>query len=439
MEGKTLSKEDVIAMAKEGDISSAEASSYLRTYHSPTPPEHDPFIFDQARDMILGYDRAKDPTGAIKATIARNLATAPLPKESIEELQSQFKARLNPSEADTPKHKLQADYDKRIKSDWQNEAFGNWFDNTRVEFTDPKTGEVQFDARTPISEKDFDQALSYKTKFTERFHAWLNNQPADIDPVEVGKKYKEIKAQVIDDILPLDFTPSLAPTFDDLDGLIKDPNAPAAAPTATEELPKTSYVPNAHLREATIPYERGGPAANVRYNNPAAAWPRPQDVKYGLIGYGKLNDGEGNKIGRFPTPVHGAAANFDLFASKYTGLTMQAAMNKWRGRPSPTPKGYDPNQVIDAQFLADPTRAIDFFKKMALHESPTFNTMTDQDWMKAHQLWKTVSQSTPKGDLPARKTAFFKTAKPRTAEDAINGLNMVYTEYYADQFDTLDA
>jgi hypothetical protein len=147
-------------------------------------------------------------------------------------------------------------------------------------------------------------------------------------------------------------------------------------------------LPGAYKREASIPYVKGGPAANVRYNNPAAAWPRKADEKYGLIGYGKLNDGEGNKIGRFPTPVHGAAANFDLFASNYTGMTAQAAMTKWRGRPSPVPKGYDPGEVIDEKFLQDPDRAIDFFKKMALHESPTFNSMTDDDWHSAWRMWQ---------------------------------------------------
>jgi hypothetical protein len=150
--------------------------------------------------------------------------------------------------------------------------------------------------------------------------------------------------------------------------------------------PPVKVDPEAHKKVSMIPYN--GVPANVRYNNPAAAWPRPADAKYGLIGYGVLNDGEGNKIGRFPSPVHGAAANFDLFASKYTGMSLRSAMTKWRGRPSPVPKGYDPAAVVDEGFLNDPDRAVDFFKKMALHESPDFKSMTDDDWRSAWQMWR---------------------------------------------------
>jgi hypothetical protein len=144
--------------------------------------------------------------------------------------------------------------------------------------------------------------------------------------------------------------------------------------------------PDAHKKVSSIPYD--GTAANVRYNNPAAAWPRKADEKYGLIGYGVLKDGENNKIGRFPTPVHGAAANFDLFASQYSGMKLADAMTKWRGRKSPVPQGYNPNAVVDADFLNDPNQAIDFFKKMALHESPQFKDMSNDDWRSAWQMWR---------------------------------------------------
>jgi len=127
-------------------------------------------------------------------------------------------------------------------------------------------------------------------------------------------------------------------------------------------------------------------AANVRYNNPAAAYPRKADEKYGVEGYGII--GGGHKIAKFPSPVHGAAANFDLFASAYNNMTFEAAMKKWRGRPSPVPSGYSPNEVIDKEFLNDQDQAIDFFKKMALHESPNFKGMTESDWVMAWEMWQ---------------------------------------------------
>jgi hypothetical protein len=72
------------------------------------------------------------------------------------------------------------------------------------------------------------------------------------------------------------------------------------------------------------------PAA-IRFNNPGAAWPRQRDELYGGMGYATLNDGQGNKIARFPDPVSGLAANMDLFATKYVGLTMDGAIRRWSG------------------------------------------------------------------------------------------------------------
>jgi hypothetical protein len=418
MEGTILSREDILTMAKEGDISPAQAGSYINAYHGPTPPTHDPLLFESARSQILAYDPANDESGAIRAQIAANIATLALPKESIRELQNQFQARVDPKKSEQPRHRLAAEYEKRLDQEWKTEAFGNWFEYQK----NPIDGRI---AQKIINEKDFDTALSYKDKVSRYFNHWLNQQPDDLDPLDAGKKYNEIKADILKNHTPVDIEiPSFAPipTFTDpLEG-----TTPNDAPG---EFPKTSYIPNAHNRESTIPYEKGGPAANVRYNNPAAAWPRPADVKYGLIGYGKLNDGEGNKIGRFPTPVQGAAANFDLFASNYKGMTIKDAMTKWRGRPSPAPAGYDPNEVITSDFLQNPSKAIDFFKKMALHESPTFNTMNDGDWKKAWSMWKTLSHSYT-GTLEERKTSFFKTQKPRTADEVMTGLHSVYDDYY---------
>ena len=139
-----------------------------------------------------------------------------------------------------------------------------------------------------------------------------------------------------------------------------------------------------YQNKVSVPKSQG--AANVRYNNPAAAYPRKQDEKYGVEGYGII--GGGHKIAKFPTPVHGAAANFDLFADNYVNMTFGSAMKKWRGRKSPVPSGYSEGDVISEDFLNDPDQAIDFFKKMALHESPDFKGMSDNDWRSAWEMWR---------------------------------------------------
>jgi len=155
-----------------------------------------------------------------------------------------------------------------------------------------------------------------------------------------------------------------------------------ASPKASTKPPKTTG--GSYNTRVDVDPSQG--AANVRYNNPAAAYPRKADEKYGVEGYGII--GGGHKIAKFPTPVHGAAANFDLFSSNYTNMTFKAAMKKWRGRDSPVPSGYNPNEVIDKDFLNNKDRSIDFFKKMALHESPDFKGMTESDWIMAWEMWQ---------------------------------------------------
>ena len=154
--------------------------------------------------------------------------------------------------------------------------------------------------------------------------------------------------------------------------------------------------PGAYLNRSDVPYN--GIPASIRYNNPGAAYPRAADEKYGLIGYGVLNSsGQGiHKIGRFPTPTHGAAANFDLFNDQYVGMTAYAAVRKWRGNSSRgektvVPAGYDDDMEITPAFLQDSDRAIDFFKKMAMHESPSSRGMTDSDWLDGWQMWRNLN------------------------------------------------
>ena len=56
-----------------------------------------------------------------------------------------------------------------------------------------------------------------------------------------------------------------------------------------------------------------GRPASIRYNNPGASWTRERDELFGVEGYGII--GGGNRIGKYPTMVHGLASNMDLFSS----------------------------------------------------------------------------------------------------------------------------
>lgn len=224
LEGKVMSKEELLSMVKQDDITPAQAASYIRTYHDEADPQYVPLVYDQARSMIHSYDPAKDPTGAVRAGIATSLATTPLPKQFIQELQSQFESKVK--KPDEPKHKLATEYEKRIDMEWKSETFGDWFDMEK----DPVEGRI---SRKIIREGDFDKALSYKSKVQSQFDAWLQTQSDDLDPIEAGKQYSEIKTKVLQGETPVQLTPPnpyATPKF-------RDP-----VPPADSERTKTSSI-----------------------------------------------------------------------------------------------------------------------------------------------------------------------------------------------------
>lgn len=139
------------------------------------------------------------------------------------------------------------------------------------------------------------------------------------------------------------------------------------------------------LTRLNIPEEYG--PASFRYNNPGAAYPSQHDERYGLEGYGVI--GGGHKIGKFPSPVHGAAANMDLFARNYTGMPLSKAINKWRGGNGDTsvPEGYDPDMVVTREMTRDPNFMTGLFAKKAAHESGRGSALDDAGWRRAHEMF----------------------------------------------------
>ena len=133
-----------------------------------------------------------------------------------------------------------------------------------------------------------------------------------------------------------------------------------------------------------------GPApASFRYFNPGAQYPSVEAASFGQIGYGII--GGGHKIARFPCPVNGAAANFDLLYRKYTGMTIGAAGTKWTGANGFGIPGYDPNTILTKQLLDDPVTAIALLKAIAGRESGRGNNLTEEQWRQAHRMFKAGS------------------------------------------------
>ena len=134
---------------------------------------------------------------------------------------------------------------------------------------------------------------------------------------------------------------------------------------------------------------RGGPAS-IRYNNPGAQYPGPSARRFGSIGTETI--GGGHKIAVFPDAVSGAAAQFDLFANRYTGETLQSAIRRWSGGNSPgtylkvieRETGLKPNTVLTREHLEDPAIAIPLAKAMSVQEAGRPYPMSDAAWQAAH-------------------------------------------------------
>lgn len=121
----------------------------------------------------------------------------------------------------------------------------------------------------------------------------------------------------------------------------------------------------------------GSEVASFRYNNPSAQYPSPEAARFGQTGYGII--GGGHKIARFPSPVNGAAANFDLLNRNYTGMTIGAAGTKWTGAHGFGVPGYNPDRILTKQTLDDPDQAIALLKAIARRESGHGNNLTEEE------------------------------------------------------------
>ena len=137
---------------------------------------------------------------------------------------------------------------------------------------------------------------------------------------------------------------------------------------------------------ATVP-------ASIRYKNPGAMWPGSRATKWGSKSYVTLNDGQGNKIAVFPTFVQGAAAQFDLWASSYTNMTLQAAIDKWSGHNSPasyvkfleTNTGVPISTPVTRAMLASPT-GWKLLKAQSRWEAGQAIPMSDDEWQQAQAM-----------------------------------------------------
>lgn len=159
--------------------------------------------------------------------------------------------------------------------------------------------------------------------------------------------------------------------------------------------------------------------ASIRNNNPGAMEPGPSSRKFGSTSFETLHwsykgKPATNKIATFPTPVHGAAALFDLLYSKYTGSTVEAAITKWCGgyyadtytNVLQQKCGVGPKDALTKDRVKDADTAIALAKSMAFQEAGREYPMSDEQWKQAHEMafcGSVAPEPTPDNDVPFPK------------------------------------
>lgn len=139
------------------------------------------------------------------------------------------------------------------------------------------------------------------------------------------------------------------------------------------------------------PMPNGRLPASVRNNNPGAQWPGSVASQFGATGSQNLADG--NKIATFPTPVHGAAAQFALLNKNYVGIPLSQAITKWSGgNSSPAyvasiakDTGLSPGTVITPDLLQG-DKGVQLAKAMAKVETGRPYPMSDAQWKQGQSL-----------------------------------------------------
>lgn len=157
-------------------------------------------------------------------------------------------------------------------------------------------------------------------------------------------------------------------------------------------------IPNIVPGLSPVPRASASDPATMRHNNPGAMWyVGGWQKKYGASFGQKLNDGlgQGNQIARFPTPVHGAAAQFHLL-SNYGGTSVRQGIAKWSGNNNVSSylsvlrrNGFDPSEKLSS-ILSDPESAVRFAKAMASHETGKGFPLADEEWMAAYDMFRSV-------------------------------------------------
>lgn len=151
---------------------------------------------------------------------------------------------------------------------------------------------------------------------------------------------------------------------------------------------------------------------SIRTKNPGAMWPCAIATHFGSTQCEQLNDAQRNKAAIFPTFEQGGAAQFALWAKKYSDMRLSAAIYMWSGHNSSPAyaaflvthvPGLSMNVVLTREFFTSELGR-KFMAAQAQWEAGQPYPMTDAQWIKAQQLAfgtaKPVVPIPPPPDIP---------------------------------------
>lgn len=189
LDGAILSDDDLKQMAEDGTITAGQRAQYLNTYHADAEPTFQPELYDAAFSAIQQYEESTDPTGAGIASLRASLATLPLPKEHIKELNKRLADRLGETQAST--HRLTGDFQKITDQSFNEGKFGDWFSYGDHD-NDPRTMN-----RKIIDFDDYRNAMASKRVFLDAWDAYLKAAPEDLDPKAASEAYDALFDSVV--------------------------------------------------------------------------------------------------------------------------------------------------------------------------------------------------------------------------------------------------
>jgi hypothetical protein len=226
----TISKEDLQKLAEDGSISPNQRASYLNAYYGPTEPSYDEGIFSKVHEAIASYDPAKDPTQSALAKMRGDLATVPLPKESLRVLNDQLSGKLK--SPDSPKNRLESDFSRQTANHFDSGRFGSWF---ALKDTDNNSSTAPTKV---INAVDYGKALITRRHFLDAWDSYLKAAPADLPPEEAQKTYDTLFQKIVVDKAPLPdlSVPGSAPAPDfekELDKLFPQKSKPTDKSTSS--------------------------------------------------------------------------------------------------------------------------------------------------------------------------------------------------------------